>query len=310
MNARPFLSIITPCLNRAAFIEDAIQSVLDQDFSSFEHIVVDGGSSDGTPQILQAHSHLTVIPGPDTGMYQAINKGIARARGEAIGLLNSDDMYADRVFADLKAGFDATPAIQALVGGADVSRSFGPERQVLRQHAWIEENDLWLRATLGPLVSNAWFFRRSLFEQIGCFDDRFQFSADREFLFRMAAAQVAFRPLRRTVYHYREHAGALTFNPTSSRDARRAGTRIAMLHEGALVTEMYLDRAGLPPEAVRGLRALHNDRTYRHAATALYHRNWRSALSAARAGWRYDPLWPLVFVRRLLGRLVPSGRRI
>src|ERR1051325_2927905 len=92
------LSIITPCLNRAQNVESAIQSVLTQGYADVEHIIVDGGSTDGTLEILTRYPHLKVLSEKDHGMYEALNKGFDLASGEIVGFLNTDDLYADNVF--------------------------------------------------------------------------------------------------------------------------------------------------------------------------------------------------------------------
>jgi glycosyltransferase involved in cell wall biosynthesis len=87
------ISIITPTYNQAEFIEDAIKSVLDQEDSNFEHIIVDGGSSDQTISILRKYPHLKWISEKDNGQSDAINKGIQLSTGDIVGWLNSDDIY-------------------------------------------------------------------------------------------------------------------------------------------------------------------------------------------------------------------------
>ena len=86
------LSIITPTLNRAHFLEEAIESVRAQDFPDCEHLIVDGGSTDGTLEMLARHPHLRVVSEPDRGLYDALNKGLRLGSGEIVGLLNSDDI--------------------------------------------------------------------------------------------------------------------------------------------------------------------------------------------------------------------------
>lgn len=301
---QPHISIVTPCLNRATLVREAIQSVLDQNYTSFEHIVADGGSTDGTLEILGAYPHLRVDSGPDSGMYSAINKGIRMARGEILGLLNSDDLYEPRAFEIIDRAFHDHPDILAVVGGTRVFRDVGAAREYVRQRLWIEEHEVWQRLTLGALNTNAWFFRRNLFERIGYFEERYRFSGDREFLLRMAAAMVGFLPVKEMLYLYREHTESITFNPASSRDLHRAETRLKVLREGMLIAESYLNKPNLPPMARYYLHRLHDDRTYRLTATALYHKKWLVARTSAAAGWRYNPLWPIVFMHRALRRLV------
>ncbi len=93
------LSVVTVSLNQAAYIEANIRSVLAQAYPGVEHIVVDGGSTDGTLDILKRYPHLRWISEPDTGQSNALNKGIAMATGEIVGWLNSDDTYEPGAFA-------------------------------------------------------------------------------------------------------------------------------------------------------------------------------------------------------------------
>src|ERR1041385_3037266 len=92
------VSIITVTFNSAATLEDTLRSVREQDYPDIEHIIVDGGSTDRTPGILEKYksSISRIINEPDKGIYDALNKGIAAASGEVIGILHSDDIYTDR----------------------------------------------------------------------------------------------------------------------------------------------------------------------------------------------------------------------
>ena len=101
MNDYHLISIITPCLNRANFIEEAIESVLDQISPNVEHIIMDVGSTDGTLELLNNYPHLRIISQPDRGMCEAFNKVIQIASGEVIGFLNTDDFNEPNVFASI-----------------------------------------------------------------------------------------------------------------------------------------------------------------------------------------------------------------
>jgi glycosyltransferase involved in cell wall biosynthesis len=91
MSQLSLISIITPSFNQGCFIEATVRSVLDQEYPDLEHIIVDGGSTDGTREILARYPHLIVISEPDRGQAEAMNKGLRLATGEIIGWLNSDD---------------------------------------------------------------------------------------------------------------------------------------------------------------------------------------------------------------------------
>src|SRR5688500_2854733 len=88
----PSVSIVTPCLNAAATIEHTLESVRAQDHGHVEHIVVDGGSTDGTLDLLQRAPGIRFISEPDRGLSDAVNKGVAMATGDVVGWLNADDV--------------------------------------------------------------------------------------------------------------------------------------------------------------------------------------------------------------------------
>lgn len=111
MNKQPKISLVTCCYNSEKTIEDTIQSVLDQDYSNYEHIIVDGKSKDRTLEIVKRYEDkyegkLRYISEPDQGIYDAFNKGIKMAKGDIIGILNSDDvLYSPTVFSDIAKTF-------------------------------------------------------------------------------------------------------------------------------------------------------------------------------------------------------------
>ncbi len=91
----PLITIVTPSYNQGRFLEEAIQSVLNQDYPNIEYLVIDGGSTDNTMNVLAKYCNhdIKYISEPDDGIYDAMNKGIALAKGQIIGILNADDMY-------------------------------------------------------------------------------------------------------------------------------------------------------------------------------------------------------------------------
>jgi glycosyltransferase involved in cell wall biosynthesis len=116
----PLISIITPSFNQGPYIEQTIQSVLDQDLPLVEHIVIDGGSTDGTLDILRRHPHLVWRSEKDRGQADALNKGLAIAKGEYIGWLNSDDYYRKNIFGSVVRHFRASGASWVVGKLADV----------------------------------------------------------------------------------------------------------------------------------------------------------------------------------------------
>lgn len=300
----PLISIVTPCLNRADYIAEAVESVLFQNFPSFEHIVTDAGSSDGTLDILRTYPHLRVVSEPDQGIYDAINKGIRMARGEIIGLLNTDDLYAEGCFAAVATAFEQSPDALAVVGGVTVFRDEAGGRRTLTVTPAIEPDELWFRLIQGSPATNGWFFRRRVFEQVGYFDLRYHYASDRGFLI-LAALDGGIRPvpIRRVLYQYRQHSGSATLTSLGSRSPEHALLRIKVINEGISIFEEFLDRPVLPIEVRRSMRRAHAEMCYRLTATALYHRQWQVVKNTIRRGWRRNILWPLVFGAMAIRRI-------
>ena len=92
------ISILTPSYNSGKYIERAIESVVDQGYDNWEHIIVDGGSTDGTAVILKKYPHLKWISEPDKGQSDAMNKAFEMSNGDIIGYLNADDWYELSIF--------------------------------------------------------------------------------------------------------------------------------------------------------------------------------------------------------------------
>jgi glycosyltransferase involved in cell wall biosynthesis len=210
------ISVITPTYDRAEFIEQAIDSATTQSVSALEHIVIDGGSRDDTLLRLRRFSRIQVFSEPDRGLYDAINKGIRRANGDVICLLNSDDRLLPGAFEAVTAAFDADPAVDAVCGRVHVGDSEGgaseteigtPAMQRLRPGDIIS----------GLPITNARFVRRAVFDRIAPFDQTFPVLADRDFFARFLLAGFRTRAINCAVYRYGTHHGSLSFGSGAGR---------------------------------------------------------------------------------------------
>jgi glycosyltransferase involved in cell wall biosynthesis len=208
----PKISIITPCFNRAEFIIEAVESVSTQSHQNFEHIIVDGKSTDGTMDILKDYSHLLTIVESDRGLYDAINKGLRMADGEIIGLLNSDDYYQKETFREVSTIFESDDQIDVVVGEADIFEATVSGNSLIDRFPSINENTLLDQLFFGAPAINAWFFRRNLFDRVGNFDLTYPVGADRDFLIKLYLNGFTRVFANKIYYHYRRHSGSLTIN--------------------------------------------------------------------------------------------------
>lgn len=179
------ITIITVCYNSASHIEDAINSVAGQDYQEIEHIVIDGNSDDGTRQILEKHSGKLAdwISEPDRGIYDAMNKGIKKANGDVIGILNSDDFYFDnqvltkvaKAFSDIET--DAVFGDLIFVNPNDLSQTI----RTYSSNSWHPG-----KFAKGYMPAHPTFFvRKKFYEKYGLFETDYKIAADYEMLIRL-----------------------------------------------------------------------------------------------------------------------------
>lgn len=179
------ISIITATWNCAGTVAECLASVAGQSYPDREHIVIDGASTDGTLTVLEAHrAQLAVLVSePDRGIYDALNKGIARASGEVVGLLHADDLYADAdVLARTAAAF-ADPAVDAVYGDL-VYVSQKDTRRVIRHWRAGEYRPARLRWGWMPPHPTL-YLRRALYERHGNFDRQYRIAADYDLILRV-----------------------------------------------------------------------------------------------------------------------------
>ena len=179
------ITIITVSYNSALHIEDAINSVSNQDYSNIEHIVIDGGSSDGTKEILERHSDkLTYwISEPDQGIYDAMNKGILQATGDVVGILNSDDFYYDNHVLSKIAKAFVSNEIDAVFGDLIFVDPNNLNRTVRTYSSKNWHPD---RFAKGYMPAHPTFFvMRNFYEKHGLFETDYKIAADYEMLIRL-----------------------------------------------------------------------------------------------------------------------------
>jgi len=230
----PLVSIVTPSLDQGRFIEEAIRSVVDQDYPRIEHIVVDGGSTDETLEVLERYPHLRWVSEPDRGQADAVNKGFAMASGEIFGWLNADDYY-------LPGAVAAAVAVMQETGCGLVH---GGWRQVDEGGETIGDVDVvpfdYPRQleVENRVAQPGAFFSREAFEAVGGLDLSYRYAMDYELWLKLGArfdvrhvdrVQAAYRyhPVSKSVADYEE------FWPETRRASRA--------HGGRFFSPMYTD---------------------------------------------------------------------
>jgi glycosyltransferase involved in cell wall biosynthesis len=185
----PLVSIITPTLNQGRFIEASIRSIKGQTYSHYEHIIVDGGSTDGTLDILRAHEGtypMRWLSEPDRGMYDAVNKGMGMARGEILAYLNSDDLYFPWTIAAVVDGLTRYSGAGA-VHGDSIKIDLADGRQRATFEPPFRRSVVAAAGPWAGLVQPTVFWRRSVWETIGPFDGDLRYVGDREYFLRIGA---------------------------------------------------------------------------------------------------------------------------
>jgi SAM-dependent methyltransferase len=285
VSAPPAVSIVTPSLNQAAFLGEAIASVRGQRYARLEHIVVDGGSRDGSRDVLAGVGDaVRWIAEPDAGQAAAVNKGVRMSSGDILGWLNADDLYEPGAVSAATAFLEAHPEVALVYGDAvfvdAAGRELGP-CDAVRQFTYSE------LVHVGDFVAQpAAFFRRSAFEVVGGLDESLHWAMDYDLWLKLARRfPVAYLPKRLARYRWTGQNKTARGGFARLRELERVGRR-----HGA---------GGLP--AVFRVEKFALSRR-----TAAEH--WRARrMAAAAAAWG-GGAWAVLSSPRALGVCLRPGR--
>ena len=178
------ISVITAVYNRVATVGEALDSVRAQTWPDVQHVVIDGASTDGTRELLEARRDdvSVLVSEPDKGIYDALNKGIALATGDVVGLMHSDDLYADEhVLADVAAAL-ADPQVDAVYGDLDYVAQGDTNRVIRRWRSGEYSPALLARGWMPPHPTL--YLRRQVIERWGPFDTSLRIAADYDAILR------------------------------------------------------------------------------------------------------------------------------
>lgn len=184
--SNPLVTVVTPSFNQAKYLEQTILSVLNQDYPNIEFIVFDGGSTDGSVEILQKYSSRLSYwkSEKDEGQSDAINKGWQMARGEICSYLNSDDLLAPGAVRKIVEAFQANPEAGIIFGDYEF---IGPENNVVEEGKGrpCNHRTLLIHGQMPYIVQPSSFYRTSLIRQIGYLDKSLRLSMDYDLLLKL-----------------------------------------------------------------------------------------------------------------------------
>ncbi len=234
------ISLVTPCFNSAAFLEETIRSVLAQEIPGLEYFIVDGGSTDGTVEIIQRYADRLTwwVSEKDKGQVEALNKGFARATGDIVGFINADDVLLPGALPAVLQAFTEHPDAELVYGEVEW---IDGEGRATGSHAGAISNldealdiyGVWWsqRQWVQPEV----FYRRSLKERVGAFDQRYNLAFDFDFWVRCFRAGARVQRLPEQLVQFRVHANQKSSAATKAADEIRTVVR-RHLDDGALVS--------------------------------------------------------------------------
>ena len=223
--AWPRISIVTPSYNQAQFVEETIRSVLLQGYPNLEYIIMDGGSTDGSVEVIRKYEPWLsyVHVGPDGGQSAAIAEGFRYATGDILAWINSDDRYLAGAFVRAAAFFDAHPKV--VFANGDVN-SVGEHGEILNRN-YVFRPLPRVTVTLGQhkWPQQGCFWRRAAYERVGGVDGSLQFCMDRDLFVRLAQVGPSSRIPGPPLADFRDYV--LTKSGTMQDVARREGELIS-----------------------------------------------------------------------------------
>lgn len=211
---RSRITIITVVYNGAPFLEEAIQSIIAQNYSNLEYIVIDGGSDDGSVNIIKKYrEHIDYwVSEPDGGIYDAMNKGIAQSNGEIIGILNSDDILIEGALEKIFQAFLQKPEVDYVYGSVQRIKKTGDE--YARIEPIKKEEFVAKKYQQIPFPHPSLYVKKQVFDQIGVYNTSYTLNADYDFILRLLDADLKGIELEFPVAKYRDggrSAGIKTF---------------------------------------------------------------------------------------------------
>ena len=240
MSKAPKISIVTPSFNSIHTIRGTLQSVAEQDYPQVEHIVVDGGSTDGTIAILKSYPRLVWVSEKDDGHYHAMDKGTRMASGDVVAILNADDCYRPGVLSKVAAAFQPHPDWDGLFG--DIVYVDGDGQEISRRKEAFFDRQI-IRYGYNVVNHQTFFLKKDVYLRLGGYRYKdFQNCCDYEYVMRLirAGCRIGHIPVFIVNYRYHDHG--------QSADLR---VRANMARESAAIRKEYDVPGGFAGQLLR-----------------------------------------------------------
>jgi glycosyltransferase involved in cell wall biosynthesis len=204
MGQQPSISVITPSFNSIHTLRETIESVRAQDRCEWEHLIIDGGSTDGTIDILKEYPHLKWISEPDEGHYHAMNKGIERATGEVVTILNADDCYRPGALGAVAEAFRKHPDWDGLFG--DIVYVDGGGKEIYRREEALFDYDILRFSGVCYVIHQTLFVKKAVHERLGLYRYKnFLNCCDYDFILELGRAKRRIGHVPALLVNYRYH---------------------------------------------------------------------------------------------------------
>ncbi len=215
MSQHPQVSVITVTYNAKDFLPETFRSVWAQTWSDIEYIVVDGASTDGTKEMIEAHQDKIAqwVSEPDRGLYDAMNKGIRMAHGELIGIVNASDYFEPDTVETVVRAWQSHPEAGLFHGNVNMLNEDGSLFKLKKPRT----NDL----SQGMCIYHpTCFVARRVYEQLGAFDLRYRYSADYDFVLRCQVNGIPFHYMDKVLSNFRRGGVSTTAKQKGMEEAR------------------------------------------------------------------------------------------